>query len=802
MNDVSKLATVLALLSSSTGWAVCVTTTNDLAIALQQAETTPLDIQVAKGAYRLDLTPWGIYTDYPNAKPGTTVIGGYNADCSSRDPDPSGTVFTDTGAAHSYLVYPDGDFTLESITFDLAGHFYVEGGSVTSADAAVTLRRIVVSGTHLDSTDAALALFWIGNAGTNGSTRVVDSLFYGSTPTACALAAQADFGEVSYTFVNVTASDNGLGICLYDETPNGVARFSLYNTISSYNAVVGLKTDTQQVTLVNDSIGTQDTPGPFFPAPIGLSTSDPQLNGSYVPIAPGSPSIDSGTQIVPGGLPSTDIAGNPRVVGNDVDRGAYESSYDNATTQLVTNTADSGPESLRAAIHNANLTAGKNTVKFQIGVDCSPVKVIQIDSNLEAIAGDTTIKGFSQPGASRNTLDIGNDANVCIILEPAASSTATDGLRVTSPGTGVNLTVEGLAIGGFAQDGISLLGGGSHNINGNHFGGSVGGHALAANNVNVRIGADVHDVTIGGDGAGQRNLIGGAIAGGVFVTGTNTPAHDNQIVNNYIGIGWSSGFTNRGNGTNGIYLAGSNNTVTDNLIGNNGNDGIDVDSTAATGNSITRNSIGGSADGSSFANGLAGVRVENAGRDNTINSNTIANNANAGVRIVSGVRNKIRKNAIYANGGLGIDLAAVDVTPNDDDGGLLQVDYANRGLNFPLLATAAGGHYGGNVGGSLTTTPGDYTIDLYTQSGCDGSGNGEGRLWLRGVAVTVPVPVVGNQGTVNFSASVSLGFPLSFTGSRITATATDSVGNTSEFSACRLYTDDTIFTDGFNYGSI
>ena len=112
------------------------------------------------------------------------------------------------------------------------------------------------------------------------------------------------------------------------------------------------------------------------------------------------------------------------------------------------------------------------------------------------------------------------------------------------------------------------------------------------------------------------------------------------------------------------------------------------------------------------------------------------------------------------------------------------------------------GHYSGKVGGSLTTTPGDYTIDLYTHPGCDGSGNGEGKQWLRSLAVTVPTPMIGNQGTINFSASISADFPQSFTGSRITATTTDSVGNTSEFSACQLYTDDTIFVDGFNYGSI
>lgn len=799
MKTRSWLLVVLLVLPPTHALALCVSSNNDFAVALLQAETTAQDIRLVKGTYRLDLTPWGNPNAYALAKPGTSVIGGYNADCSSREIDPSNTLITDDGQVHSYNVYPIADLTIDGLKFDLIGTLRIWGGS-TTVDATVSLRHTEFGGAY---SGERLVVYWYGSADTNGTVRVVDSLFHGAIGLSCGVRGRAEMGDVDYFFINDTSTDNTYGFCFEDETVAQRGRFNMYNGIAYDNVVADLYTDTTFVALVDDIVGTQDKPGALTPAPIGLSTADPQLDANYVPIAPGSPAIDSGTQIVPGGLPSTDIVGNPRVVGADVDRGAYESSYDSSTVQLVTNPNDNGAGSLRAAIHNANLTAGKNTIKFQIGVDCSPVKVIQVDSNLEAITGDTTINGFSQPGASRNTLDIGNDANVCIILEPGASSTATDGLRVGSgAGNGVNLTVEGLAIGGFAQDGISLLGGSSHSINGNHFGGTVGGHALAANNVNVRIGADVHDVTVGGDGAGQRNIIGDATAAGVFVAGTNSPAHDNQIVNNYIGIGWSSGFTNRGNGTNGIYLAGANNTISGNLIGNNGNDGVDVDNTAASGNTINGNSIGGNGDGAVFANGLAGVRVENSASDNTINSNTITGNTNAGVRVVSGIHNKIRKNAISANGGLGIDLAGAGVTPNDDDGGLIIAFYANRGLNFPLLSAAAGGHFSGRVSGSLTTTPGDYTIDLYAQPGCDASGNGEGKQWLRAAPVTVPVPVVGNQGTINFALGVDLGFPESFAGQQITATATDSVGNTSEFSACQPYTDDTIFVDGFNYGSI
>jgi len=62
--------------------------------------------------------------------------------------------------------------------------------------------------------------------------------------------------------------------------------------------------------------------------------------------------------------------------------------------------------------------------------------------------------------------------------------------------------------------------------------------------------------------------------------------------------------------------------------------------------------------------------------------------------------------------------------------------------------------------------------------------------------LTVPTPMFGNQSTLNFSLPIASSSPL-FSGSKITATATDASGNTSEFSACQNYTNDDIFANGF-----
>ncbi|HSC09924.1 MAG TPA: hypothetical protein VLC97_03040, partial [Rhodanobacteraceae bacterium] len=151
------------------------------------------------------------------------------------------------------------------------------------------------------------------------------------------------------------------------------------------------------------------------------------------------------------------------------------------------------------------------------------------------------------------------------------------------------------------------------------------------------------------------------------------------------------------------------------------------------------------------------------------------------------------------NGLLGIDLAAEGVTPNDDDGGIQQNDYANRGQNFPVMNSAAGGYHNGRIGGTLTTTGGDFTVDIYVSPACDASGNGEGKTWLTSTTVTVTVAQGLDQGTGTFDIAFTSPPLLSlFNGDAITATATDPAGDTSEFSACVGYLNDVIFADGYD----
>lgn len=159
--------------------------------------------------------------------------------------------------------------------------------------------------------------------------------------------------------------------------------------------------------------------------------------------------------------------------------------------------------------------------------------------------------------------------------------------------------------------------------------------------------------------------------------------------------------------------------------------------------------------------------------------NVIAFNETAGVSIpgtITGI--PIRGNSIHSNGGLGIDLLPLSggsgVSPNDigdDDvgGNLLQ--------NFPILSAAESSASTTDVQGSLNSAPNTtYLIDFYASPTCDPSGLGEGRAYLGAAEITTNA-----AGAASFDVTIPRG---SAAGEAITATATDPLGNTSEFGPC------------------
>ncbi len=801
---IAVAATVALPFAAQAANDFCVTSDAQLAQALLNAENLPARIKVVQGSYHLDATKWhlqDVYFDPEDSRiaDGSSVLGGYlNNDCSSRDIAAGNTIFTDNSAVAGTGTVFLGNLLIEGITFrlkqglSLKNDIYPDEVFKPNPHPQVTIRRSV-----FEDTVGAVALY----VDTYESTVILENLLIKGNPTDgsnCTAFVFDSNGSDTVEAINNTLVDNNeQGLCIANRGANSHAHVYVYNNILyDNNGTDDLYTDSDNAIIVDNIIGHRGSGASLNTPPAGTINADPQLTASYRPTEPTSPAINSGSNAVPGGLPASDLDGGPRVIGSAVDRGAYESLTDDSTTLTVTTTADSGAGSLRQAIINANNSSGANSVHFDIGSDCGSPHVITLASELPLITSNLSIKGFTQPGASANDLDIGNDATICVVLK-AGSDSVSHALHVGASSTAV-LNVSGLAFSGFAGSAIYLNGGSAHTVAGVHMGGTVGGVGLDPVGRGIDIGPGVSGVTVGGSDDSARNIIGQSATSGVYIAGPSPPllaAHDNQVVNNYIGVGWNlsgGSFNNRGNATVGVYVAGDHNTVSSNEIDANGSDGVRLDSSTATNNFVILNDIG-----TIFPNLGNGLAIENSASSNAALINTITQNAGAGIRISSGQDNLLSFNTIYANSNLGIDLAAAGVTPNDDDSATQPVDYANRGLNFPVIGSAIGGHRSGYVAGTLTTTPGTYNVQVYGNGACDPSGYGQGGNYAGGAQVTIVADAGSGQGTASFVAPVDITFSL--TGQTVfSALAIDGAGNTSEFSACQSYLDDTLFADGFD----
>ncbi|MEW5795279.1 MAG: FlgD immunoglobulin-like domain containing protein [Candidatus Zixiibacteriota bacterium] len=194
---------------------------------------------------------------------------------------------------------------------------------------------------------------------------------------------------------------------------------------------------------------------------------------------------------------------------------------------------------------------------------------------------------------------------------------------------------------------------------------------------------------------------------------------------------------------------------------------------------VLQNTIGPDVSGHPGAGNYGGIVIENSSQNRIGDadpdlSNVIAYNLREGVLVVSGEGNTIRRNIMYGNGGLGIDLLPPGVTPNDS----LDPDIGpNKLVNFPILDSvlnkAGLTYFYGHIVAEPTT---GYVIEFYINDSCDQSGYGEGELSLWTTQVTTNA-----DGVAEFESATSL---VSLIGKFFTATATDWDDNTSEFSPC------------------
>ena len=247
-----------------------------------------------------------------------------------------------------------------------------------------------------------------------------------------------------------------------------------------------------------------------------------------------------------------------------------------------------GDCSLRDAMILANNNSGSDTISFDIS-GCGGVCTIQPASALPTLTDDgTTIDGYSQPGALKAT----DTTSATLLIEIDGSGAGSDvvGFTINSAGN----EIKGLAINRFSQDGIVISGSGAtgNTVSGNHIGTDAGGTLDRRNtDFGVIINGGAQNNTIGGDSAGERNVISGNGEDGVYIFGSGTTG--NTVSGNYIGT-TASGTASLGNAGHGVYIdAGAqNNTVgPGNVIAYNISDGVAVDGGSTTGNTITQNSI-------------------------------------------------------------------------------------------------------------------------------------------------------------------------------------------------------------------
>ena len=801
----------------ATNFEICVQSDADLASAIDQARSIPVTAKIVQHkltaqnqAYDLKNTLWS--TGFPGVQSGTQFLGGYTAGCTSRDIAARNTLIVDSRASPFDAFQPRGNLTVEGLTFSVRNGINLGLGSGSYLKVASGSTILFRRDAFLNAIDNALVVDWDQAADSDSTIRVVDSLFANNTGLdfSCGLYLEADSGAPEIDVINNTivdnAGNNAFGACFYGTTSN--AELYAYNNIfygTTGTSALDLHTDTTQVVLVDNIFAARSGPTPIVTQ--DNRGGDPNLDANYVPMVP-SPAINSGENTVPGSLPASDLDGGPRIVGSIVDRGAYETTIDPSPTQIVTKTADDGTSGTLRNAFNSVIANHGGTIKFSMASGSCPwVITLGSELNLTSTSAlNATIDGYSQTGASKNDLQtaIGDDAILCIVLE-AASGPGGPGRGVVVPSDakdGTSLTIEGIGFSGFSTTAIDLQGGSEHSLVGNHFGGNVSGHTLAANGYDIRLGAATHDNTIGSESYADRNIIGGATNSRIVVVSGST---GNEIVDNYIGLGWntagSGSYTNRGNGARGIYLAGDSNTISFNVIGFNAQAGIVLDGLGAHNNVVSNNYIGADIEGTNVGNLGAGIHLIGDGsgtgdapNNNSIRFNTIADNGAQGVLIDVGQGNRVRKNSIYGNAALGLDLDAVGVTGNNDDSLPQPTDEANLDRNFPVLSSAGGGYQNGTVSGTLPTLHGDYTVDFYDSPAC---GNRDSQSWVGSVSVTVPGSGEGTASMINVPIAAAL-FGQLLDGSKITATATDANGNTSEFSACQNYVNDTLFTDGFD----
>lgn len=455
----------------------------------------------------------------------------------------------------------------------------------------------------------------------------------------------------------------------------------------------------------------------------------------------------------------------------------------------VCETSTAGECSLRAAIEEHNALGGPNTVTFAI-VPLSPIRPA---TRLPRISSGLTLDGASQPGFA--------GAPLVVLDGSLVSDEDADGLELAD-----DAVVRSLVVGnwnnGIRADGNGIV------ITGCYVGLDASGGAGMPNRAGILV-FFASNVVVGGLGADDANVLSGNSDNGIEViggsnneitgnligtdasstvavpnvgrgiylgnTGPNVVVSRNVISGNGVGVEWdhAMGGAFRGNyvgtdvtgsdpvanGTGAIIysepatapLIGGTAAAHRNLFSGNTGHGLRTVYTTVQGNSF-----GLSATNAPLSNGGFGIDVFygsiTVGGTTPGAGNTIAYNGSGGVRFDNAPGVAVRRNAIFRNGGLGLDAGGAGVTPP-----------------YPVITSANSGHLAGTFTGSPNAS---YTLDFYANDVLDPSGHGEGESWIASEAVFTD-----QSGMATFDVSAGV-----FPGQLVTATAWAAIAGMTELS--------------------
>ncbi|MGH9763733.1 MAG: beta strand repeat-containing protein, partial [Blastocatellia bacterium] len=482
---------------------------------------------------------------------------------------------------------------------------------------------------------------------------------------------------------------------------------------------------------------------------------------------------DSGGNLIGGNFIGTDGTGS-RAIGNTKA----------GVLRISSSSNNVGPTSPNAR----NIVSGNGSVGVSVGVGASNNLV---QNNLIG----TNVNGNAAVGNGFLGVFITGPQNTLGGEVPSSGNVITATFQVN--GSSGDVGIEGG--GGSAATGANKVQG---NLIGTDLSGSF---ALGEAEFGLVIDQSPNNL-VGGPDLGAGNLISGHTVYGLVIGDAGSVG--NTVQGNFIGtdVTGTHAIPNQGFGV--VVTLATGNTIINNLVSGNGFGGIGIGSLFLGGfgdssTLVTLNVIGTDQSGrAGVPNNGSGIFVENDSSNNRIDTNLVAFNQGAGIRIPddpSGptiIRNPaiqihLTNNLVHSNTGLGIDLGPSGPTPNPFN----QQTGANLHQNFPAVSSAAftktstGGLSPAatasiTVNGTLQAKPSTaYSMEFYFDGNCDG---GQGHQSIGFLPIFLGTGQVTTDGTGNGPYTFS--FPLSgtsvSTSGFVNATATDPAGNTSELSLC------------------